>query len=410
MRKNGVNRQLIPIDGGVCAPVGFSANAVRCGFLTDTVASKEDLALIVANKNYPTAFVGANSAVCGAPILLSNKHLRAGKARAIIVNSGVANAIGDGAYTLSEEVCRAIAKRLRADANEIVIASTGKLGEKISLQTFLNGMDALVQGLSSSNENSLVAARAIMTDDVREKQLAFSFEIGDITCKIGAICKGNTQVSPNMATTICVLTTDVNITSEMLQKALFCTVNDTLNMLCIDGVSSPNDCVCIMASGEAGNYKISANDSEYAKFIFALGETMDRICRLLASERKGCKQLLICKTFGAQSKRVARLIAKSAVRADGVKNAFACGVIDVQNLLCAIIGTNERVDINKIVISVKTKNGQITVFEDGTCIHLSEDTEKRLLDAGEIECDIHLFDGNYSATAYGCIFSKEYSE
>ena len=251
MRKNGVNRQLEPIEGGVCAPAGFQASGLG------------GLALIVGEKRFPAAGVFSQSAVVGAPVTVSKKHIRSGYARAIFVNSGEANVFQENGESSAKEICETVAKRLHCDTEEILIASTGKIKSRFDAQNILKNVEPLTQNLGCSHEHSLSAARNIMTTDKSVKQISFAFDVGDYRCKIGAIFKGNNRVCPNMATTLCFLTTDVNITPQMLQKSLSSAVSETLNLLDLDGLASPNDSVCIVSSRKAGNYQISSADSEF---------------------------------------------------------------------------------------------------------------------------------------------------
>ena len=262
MRKNGINRELSPVDGGVCAPAGFRANGVVC-------QGGEKLSVILTDGRYPAAFAYASRGVCGAPVQYTQNRLKSGYARAIVVNSGSAN-IGGGAKREIEKLCLAVSNSAKIPESEIAVASTGVIGKTMRAETLLPSVKELVNGALDGAENSLTAARMMATDDGAGKQLSFSFQLGDFTCKIGAIFKGNKRVCPNMATFLCFFTTDTNISPEMLKKALLSATADTFNQLNIDGVSSPNDTVGIIASGLAGNSKIDYADGEYEKFVFAL--------------------------------------------------------------------------------------------------------------------------------------------
>ncbi|MBQ8684671.1 MAG: bifunctional ornithine acetyltransferase/N-acetylglutamate synthase [Clostridia bacterium] len=407
MRKNGVNRTLTAIEGGVCAPSGFRANGVHCGIAQNVkfvsretkASSREDLSLILADGRYPTTCVFASER-CGASARISKKHIQTGYARAVIANSGIANAFGEGAEGAARAICRALAKSAKISEDEIVIASTGRLGVPFCEAPILEKTDELVNGAASAHNNSLAAARALMTTDMIVKQLAFSFEIGDITCKIGAICKGNARVSPNMATTLCFVTTDVNISPKALSKAFSSAVNDTLNMLTVDGIFSPNDCACIMASGRAGNYIIDRADSEYEKFTYALKETLFSVCRMIVTDNPERKSL-VCKASGARSVRAARTMAKAVVSANGVKHKLSKGVMEVDDLLCALCGTGEAFDLSKTEIAVGSRRGALVLFEEGKRLPTSLAELENILGDREIEVDIRLNEGNYQAKAIG---------
>lgn len=400
MRKNGVNRELILISGGVCAPQGFRANGVFCGF-TQAYGDREDFALILADKRVPTACVFSEGGVLGATAAVSRNHmqLNRGLAQAILVNSGVANLLESG-VTLAETVCRDAAKRLKLSREDILIASTGKIGKPLALSTYLQGLDGLIADLGDTEAHSLKSARAIMTTDKYAKQIAFSFYLGDTPCKIGAICKGGVRTAPNMATTLCFLTTDVYITPDALQKALSSAIKDTFNLLNFDGDGSPNDSVCIMASGLAGNYKITVEDSEFEKFRYLLTETLLKICRMLACEKEE-KRLFSCKTYGAKSKRAARAIARSIVSSQGVRESLKKDTLDVESLLCAIHTAGEKVRVEEVLVSLKSKKDQIVLFEDGKQAEIPSSVLRRVFEGEEIEILLGLGKGNYFVTALG---------
>ena len=254
-------------------------------------------------------------------------------------------------------------------------------------------------GLDFTKEKDEALAKALDFDN--PKQLAFAFELGDFTCKIGAVFKGNARVAPNMATTLCFLTTDVNITPEMLQKALTVAVNDTFNQLCIDCVPSPNDCVCILANGKVGNYKISVEDTEYKKFLFALTETVDRICKCLVENAKRNEIPFLCKVSGARSKKLARDVAKSIISATGIKMRLEEGKIDLADIYGAILSAGEKVEENALCVSVKTDEGKIVLMEDGNVLFVRNEPLRKMLADENFNLEITLGKGNYSAMGYG---------
>lgn len=385
MRKNGVNRQLEPIEGGVCAPAGFQAGGLN------------NLALIVGEKRFPAAGVFSQSAVVGAPVTVSKRHLRAGYARAIFVNSGEANVCQENGENAAKEICKAVAKRLRCDTEEILIASTGKIGPRFDAQKVLQNVAPLTENLGSSHEHSMAAARNIMTSDKIEKQLSFAFDVGDYRCKIGAIFKGNARVCPNMATTLCALTTDVNVTPQMLQKALGSAVNETLNMLDLDGLASPNDSVYVLSSCTAGNYLISCADSEYKKFASALQKTLAEICFLLIKDGDRNAKTFVCEARGARSKRVARVVAKSIVAA----RVFQKEAWQTDDLICAILGADEPLEFGKADITLSSKTASLALMTDGKAIAFSASSVLEIFSCDEITLRVHLNDGNYGATALG---------
>ncbi len=397
---------LTPIEGGVCAPEGFRANGIRCGIceaagINDLYGTRtrEDAALIAADGLYPTACVFSCSSVVGAPVSVSRRHLKNGKARAVFINGGVANVCGDDAEKTAESVCDAVAARLIISRNEIVIASTGYTAAKFPLQTIVSSVKPLADGLERSHEKSLAAARGIMTTDTTVKQFSFSFVLGNYVCRIGAICKGRNRVAPNMATTLCVLTTDANISSEMLQKALTAVTNETFNMTDLDGVPSPNDTVCIMASGKAGNYRISCADSEYKKFYRALEAVAKEICRKIVED--GSEKQCRCRVDGARSKRTARALAKAIIGAYAIRKSLEEGVLRTDDLLSALGSTGEAFRIRRGRIKIYSEKGALVLFEDGLPLLANDALTRKILDSRVVEISVSLFEGNYAAEAIG---------
>lgn len=407
MRKNGVNRELREIDGGICAPVGFRANGIHAGF-TDN-ENKKDLALVVADRRCPTACVYSTGYKSSGPALTTKRHLKYGLARAILVNSGVANVFLPKGEWLAEMACRALAARSDIDCNDTIIASTGDIGKAMSLETFEGSLRPLVQGLQATHEGSLAAAEAIMTTDSYPKHAAFSFDLGDFPCKIGALFKGNLHTCPNTATTLIFLTTDVNISPEMLKKALTLSVKDTVNLLVGDGTPSPNDMVCIMANGKAGNYKISCEDTEFSKFAFVLRKTLLEICRRLAADCDKGGRIFTCKVSGATSQQVARTIAKNIVSSYNIRRAVLQGVADIESILYTVNSAATSSDCASAQIFLEGAGLFYSLYEDNTMLHIEKTHLLRLLDGAEVAVKIVLQDGNYTATAVGCLAPKEIS-
>lgn len=405
-RKNGVDRQMKPIEGGVCAPAGFSANGIHCGIRKNK--QKKDLALIVCDKRAATACVYTTNLVKGAPILVTQKHVADGYARAVIVNSGNANTCNADGVEIAEKMCALVEKECKIPVNDVVIASTGVIGQKLSVEPIAAGMPELAAGLGKDPENSRAAAEAIMTTDTVAKELSYEFALGDIRCRIGAICKGVGMLCPNMATMLMFITTDVNITPEMLQKALSADVRDSLNMVSVDRDTSTNDTLCIMASGLAGNAVIDRPDTDYKKFCHALHAVTSQMCRKIAADGEGATKLIECNVVGAKSKQVARTVAKSVVCSNLLKAAIFGADANWGRVLCAIGYSGAKVDVGKIGVSFRSAAGKIEVCEDGMGIPFSEEAAKKILSEKEIEIRIELHDGNYGATAWGCDLTYEY--
>ena len=397
MRKNGINRELRPIEGGICAPAGYKANAVSCGIRTD---GGLDFAMILSDKRCSVGCVYASGEAVGGPVKISKRNMKMGYARAILVNSGIANCLGEESEELALAICDLFFS-YGLERTEIVIASTGKIAYGLDISFFEDAVKPLWKGLNATHENSLKAAQAIMTEDLCEKQLSYSFDLGDYPCKIGVIFKGGPQISPNMATFLAFITTDVNISTPMLQKALEAEVRETLNMLNLDGVQSPNDTVCIFANGRAGNYKITETDSEYSKFRFALRSVLTEVCLITA--REGAKKLIKCRVVGANSKQVARLLAKEIVGASITKEGISSGKINAESFVYFVWKYAGTLQADKIQVSILSKNGRFVLFDEENEIIPSNELMQNILSTDEVEIVVDLNDGNYSALAYGRI-------
>ncbi len=404
MRKNGVNKKLTPISGGVCAPQGFAANGIYCelppSLFMDKQVPRENFAIIRSDKRCPTACVYGKGALVGAPVKVTRKHLSSGYGRAVVVTSGIANVNGVDGEKQAQTLSRVFAKHADVLTEETVIASTGEMGKPFPLESFLENTKRLAEGLGKTEEKGLAAARAIMTNDNYPKQFAYAFELGAYPCKIGGICKGTARVHPSMATTLCFLTTDACVSPQMLQRALTAAVRDTFNLLDIDGISSPNDTVCIMANGLAGNYCISEEDTEYKKFYFALEQTLARVCKMIAED--GTEKAFSCYVTGAVSKSAARNVARTVVSSLALKReVHQATSLLIENLLCAVNESGEEIRLDRAEISLHSSVGKIFLFEDGKAKKFLAENAQRILNGNDAELRIFLGNGNYSAQAYG---------
>lgn len=401
VRKNAVNRELKSIPGGVCAPAGFKANGVFCGIKEKE--TEKDFGLIYSERKCPTAAVFSTSVIQGAPIMVSKERVKDGYAQAIVFNSGNANVFQENGAKVAKQTISLVAKQIKIEDNDVLIASTGKIGNVLLVAPFQNAVKNLVEGLQESDEHSQKAKDVLNAGERFAKQLSFSFELGDYTCKIGAIFKGGMHVSPNMATFLCFITTDVNISSEMLQRALSAEAKESFNLLDIDGVSSPNDMVCIMANGRAGNAKIDCVDSEYKKFCGVLHETAVKICKELTLSDGNVKPF-VCEVIGVKSKQVSRAIAKRIVGLDALKSAFSMFEIDVDALLYAIVDGGTEIEMDRLTIALCSQNGKLVVFEGGKKLLLSEERVVEILQADKITLSLNFESGNYSSKAFGCFY------
>ncbi len=399
MRKNGINRELRPIEGGVCAPEGYKANAVSCGFKSEGL----DFGMILSERRCAVACTYATGRTLGAPVKVSKRNMRYGYARAILVNGGAANAIGADGERLALSVCDLFFP-YTLERTEIVLASTGKIGKPLRISAFAQGVKPLWEGLDCSHGHSLRVAEAMADEGKELKQLSFAFDLGDYPCKIGVVFKGGPQVSPDMATFLAFLTTDVNISTPMLQRALTSEVKETLNMLNLDGTASPNDTVCILANGRAGNYKIDCADSEYKKFKLALRAVLTEIC--LATAREGAKPLLTCRVRGALSKETARAVAKALVGAECIKTSVACGELDLDGALFTLLSAANEVKTERLRLSVRAGGEEIAFYALGERFFIAKEVQERIFAQSEVEIGVDLGEGNYPALAYGRIAEK----
>ena len=392
------------IEGGVCAPIGFKANGVHCGIRKNR--AKRDLSLIVSDVRGAAACVYTQNLVKGAPIAVTKRHVADGYAQAIVCNSGNANTCNADGEAIAEGMCGLVEKFSGVAASDVIVASTGVIGQPLSLDPIRDGMPLLVQGLNS--DGSLYAAQGIMTTDTVEKQVAFRFTIGDKECTIGAIGKGVGMINPNMATMLIFITTDVAITPAMLQKALSADVKDSFNMVSVDGDTSTNDMACVLANGLAENALIAESGKDFTVFRKALNKVTTYLCRKIAKDGEGATKLLECKVSGAKSKAVARTVAKSVIKSSLFKAAMFGADANWGRVLCAIGYAGAAVDISKIDVDFKSKAGVLEVCRGGSGIDFSEEEAKKILSEDEIEVLIRLNDGNGKATAWGCDLTYEY--
>ena len=394
---------MIKIDGGVCAPQGFKANGVHCGIRKNR--TKRDLALIVSDVRAAAACVYTQNLVKGAPILVTKEHVADGYAQAIVCNSGNANTCNADGVQIAEGMCALVEKHTGIAAGDVVVASTGVIGRPLSLEPIAEHMDELAAGLGAY---SAEAAQAIMTTDTVEKQIAYSFMLGGKECRIGAISKGVGMINPNMATMLVFVTTDAAISHEMLQKALSANVKDTFNMVSVDGDTSTNDMVCVLANGQAGNEPVAGTGKEYNIFRKALFKVMEYLCRCIAKDGEGATKLLECKVSGAKSKSVAKTVAKSVIKSALFKSAMFGADANWGRVLCAVGYAGADVDVNKVDVSFRSRAGEIEVCSKGSGVPFSEEEAKRVLSEDEIEVLISLNSGSGRATAWGCDLTYEY--
>ena len=413
------------VSGGVCAARGFRANGVCCGLkhqalptdgiseqnlaangIEDNAPKKNDLAMIVAEKTCAAAAVYTQNKVKGAPILVTKEHLKDGYAQAVIVNSVNANTCNADGVEKANAMCRLAANALNIDENDVIVASTGVIGQILPIEPIKNAIPALVKGLSASGNEE--AMHAIMTTDTREKELAVSFSVGKKTCRLGGMLKGSGMIHPNMATTLTFLTTDCAISPAMLQQALSDVVRVTLNRVSVDGDQSTNDMVCIMASGTAGNSEITAENEDYAVFRGALYTIMLNLARMCAADGEGATKLIECVVSGAESEDVAETVAKSVIESSLFKAAMFGADANWGRIACAMGYANCEFDISKVDVDLASDKGRIAVAKNGFGVPFSEDAAKEILLEDEIQVLIELNSGEASAVAWGCDLTYDY--
>lgn len=392
------------ISGGVCAPAGFRANGVHCGIRKNK--TKRDLSLIVSEKRASAACVYTTNLVKGAPIIVTKSHVADGYAQAIVCNSGNANTCNADGVEIAEAMCALVEKNTGIAASDVVVASTGVIGQPLSVEPMAEGMPALAAGLSEENGN--LAAQGIMTTDTVAKEIAFSFDLGGAECHIGAIGKGVGMINPNMATMLIFVTTDAAISPAMLQKALSADVKDTFNMVSVDGDTSTNDMVCVLANGLAGNPEITETGKDFNAFRRALNKVTTYLCRCIAKDGEGATKLLECKVTGAKTKNAAKLVAKSVIKSSLFKAAMFGADANWGRVLCAVGYSGADVDVSKVDVSFKSRCGRIDVCKNGSGIEFSEEEAKKVLGADEIQILIELNDKSGKATAWGCDLTYDY--
>ena len=392
------------ISGGVCAAKGFSANGIHCGIRKNK--TKRDLALIYSEVRANAAAVYTTNLVKGAPLAVTRRHLMDGCAQAVICNSGNANTCNANGLEIAEEMSTLLASELKISADDVVVASTGVIGQPLNITPIANGIPALVAGLSA--ENGALAAEGIMTTDTKKKEVAVSFEIGGVTCKMGGIAKGSGMIHPNMATMLVFITTDCAISSEMLSKALSGDVQNTFNMVSIDGDTSTNDMVTVLANGMAGNTMIDAEGEAFDTFMKALNTITVSLCRCIASDGEGATKLLECKVSGARDLATAKTVAKSVICSSLTKAAMFGADANWGRVLCAIGYSGADVDVNLVDVHFVSAKGEILVCKNGAGVDFSEEKAKEILLENEIEIRVGLNSGDASSTAWGCDLTYDY--
>ncbi len=392
------------ISGGVCAAKGFTAAGVHCGIRKNK--TKRDLALIYSKTPCAAAAVYTTNLVKGAPLLVTKNHLKNGTANAVICNSGNANTCNANGIEVAEKMCAMTAESLGICSDDVLVASTGVIGQPLNIDPIQIGIPILAKELSEDGSGN--AAEAIMTTDLSKKEMALEFELGGKTCHIGGIAKGSGMIHPNMATMLVFITTDANVSSSMLQKALSGDVQKTFNMISVDGDTSTNDNVILLANGLAGNPEITEEGEDFAIFMKALNGVTTALCRAIAADGEGATKLLECSVSGAKTEKDAGIVAKSVVCSSLLKAAMFGADANWGRVLCAIGYSGADLDITKVGVAFRSQKGDITVCENGAGVPFSEEKAKEILLEDEITIVVTLGDGTSSASAWGCDLTYDY--
>ena len=391
------------ISGGVCAAQGFTAAGVHCGIRKNK--DKRDLALIYSQVPASAASVYTSNLVKGAPLTVTKAHLADGVAQAIVCNSGNANTCNADGIQVAQEMCRLTGAALGIDPHNVVVASTGVIGQRLDVTPIAAAMPQLVSELGDHSEE---AAEAIMTTDTMVKEVAVSFEIGGKTCKLGGIAKGSGMIHPDLATMLVFLTTDCAIAPAMLEKALKLDVAKTFNMVSVDGDTSTNDMVTILANGMAGNAPITAEGPAFTAFMEALNSVTLFLCRCIAGDGEGATKLLECRVSGAKTEADAKTIAKSIICSSLTKAAMFGADANWGRVLCAIGYSGAAVDVSRVDVSFASCRGEILVCQNGAGVDFSEEFAKEILLEDAIDIVVTLHDGEAAATAWGCDLTYDY--
>ncbi len=400
------NIQLTPVEGGICAPQGFSAAGVHCGIRRNH--SKPDLAVIKADVRCTGAACYTTNKVYGAPITVDREHLADGYAQAIVVNSGNANTCAPNGVQLAKDVCALTARALGVAEADVLPSSTGVIGQAMSIEPFEAGVPDAVSKLDSSPAGSLAAATAIMTTDTHPKQAAVEFTLGGKVCRLGAIAKGSGMIHPNMATMLLFMTTDAAISHEVLQKALSEVVPATFNQISVDGDTSTNDTVLLLASGLAGNAPVAADSEDYAVFVAALTKVAEQLCRELAGDGEGATKLLECTVTHAPDLETARAVSKSVIHSSLFKAAMFGADANWGRVLCAIGYTPGDFSIDRTAVRLRSKAGEVFVCENAAYHPYSEEEAAKVLKEDEIQILVDLGCGDAEAKAWGCDLTYDY--
>lgn len=395
------------INGGITAPKGFLASGLNAGIKNQT---KKDMAMVFSSTPCAAAGVFTTNLVKAAPVKWDKEIVTTSPyVQAVVVNSGIANACtGAEGLGYCADTAAEAAAALNIPKTAVLVASTGVIGKQLPIDKIKSGVTALSKVLGSSREDAKLAAEAIMTTDTKSKEVACTLELGGKQVTVAGMCKGSGMIHPNMCTMLCFVTTDVAISHELLQKALSEDVVDTFNMISVDGDTSTNDTVLVMANGQAENTPITKEGEDYKTFCEALHFIMLELSKKIAGDGEGCTCLFEATVIGAKDKNQARIIAKSVVCSSLTKAAVFGHDANWGRILCAMGYSGAQFDPEVVDIWLESKAGTIKIVENGIATDYSEETATKILSEEEVIAKMDIKEGNETATAFGCDLTYEY--
>lgn len=398
------------VDGGICAPKGFHAAGLHAGFKK---SKKKDLAIIYSENICDSAAAYTTNKVKGAALIVTKEHLTNGKASAVVVNSGNANTYAANGMEIAKATCEIAAEALNLETENVLVCSTGVIGEELSIDPFKTGVPkaakvVLAGDSSAKHYGSMLAAEAIMTTDKIKKEVAVSFNLGGKVCHIGGISKGSGMINPNMATMLAFITTDVDIDSKVLRTVLKNDINNSFNQISVDGDTSTNDTVIIMANGQGGNKRITGEGRNFDIFSAALNAVTVKLAKMMAKDGEGATKLIECKVKNAPTDVIAMRISKTVIQSDLVKTAIFGTDANWGRVLCAVGYTPGTFNVDNVDVTLASKAGDVTVCKGSFGIQFDEDHAKKVLEEDEITIIVNLHDGKAEAEAYGCDLTYDY--
>lgn len=395
------------ITGGVTAAKGFWAAGVEAGI---KYQNRKDMAMVYSKTPCRAAGVFTTNVVKAAPVLWDKEVVESEwEAQAIVVNSGIANACtGKLGYEYCRETAGAAADALEISPQSVLICSTGVIGMQLPMEKMTEGVRMLAKAIKPGEEVGTDAAKAIMTTDTRNKQVAVKVTIGGKEVTIGGMCKGSGMIHPNMCTMLAFVTTDVNISKKLLQEALSADVQDTFNMVSVDGDTSTNDTLLVLANGQAGNHEITEKGADYDTFVEALHYVNETLAKKIAGDGEGATALFEVKVIHADNKEDAKTLAKSVITSSLTKAALFGHDANWGRILCALGYSGAKFDPEAIELYLESSAGKILIFKDGMAADYSEEEATRILSCSEVTALVDMKMGEAKATAWGCDLTYDY--